>query len=205
MSTALFVFGFVWLFALTLLVAGLIRHVATVVVAGSAVTTNGGSSAGFNFDTDGPWIPSMLPARVTEIFERSQVRTEDLVCAFFSASCKQCLERAEDMARLGIDPDRTVILLTGSYPEGLASLGDAFGASGAKLMFDPDAHDVVKSLDINSTPFAFRVRDSQIVAKTYIRNVEDFRRLAADELTTADTPETNGSPDGAADRLVLTQ
>jgi hypothetical protein len=203
MTVALFVFGFIWLFALTVLVGGLVRHVATVVVAGSAVATNGGGT-GFNFDTDGPWIPSGLPNRVVEIFERSSIQTKDLICAFFSASCKTCLERAEDMERMGIDAHRTVILLTGSYPEGLASLGDAFRDAGAVMLFDPDAHDVVKSLDINSTPFAFRVVDSEIVAKTYIRTADDFRRLAADELTRSRVSETDGKHDALAERAVLT-
>jgi hypothetical protein len=105
---------------------------------------------------------------------------------------------------MGIDAHRTVILLTGSYPEGLASLGDAFRDAGAVMLFDPDAHDVVKSLDINSTPFAFRVVDSEIVAKTYIRTADDFRRLAADELTRSRVSETDGKHDALAERAVLT-
>jgi hypothetical protein len=202
MTVTLFALAFVWLFALTLLVGGLVRHVATVVVAGSTIATNGGGT-GFNFDTDGPWIPSKLPPRVIEIFERSRIQTKDLVCAFFSTSCKTCLERAEDMARMGIDADRTVILLTGSYPEGLASLGDTFRDTGALMLFDPDAHDAVKSLDINSTPFAFRVVDSEIVAKTYIRTADDFRRLAAHELTRSGVFEMDANHDVLAERAVV--
>ena len=183
MTIGLFVLFFAWLLALTLLVAGLVRHLATLHAAGGASTDT--AATGFNFDTDGPWIPSALPDPVVEIFRSSGVQTKDLMAAFFSASCKACLARAEDIARSEPHPERTVFLLTGHHPEGLENLRMALASTGATLLYDPAAHDIVKSLDINSTPFAFRVFEGEVISKSYIRTVDDFRRVAAADPTQA--------------------
>jgi hypothetical protein len=185
MTTILLVLGLLWLLALTLLVAAIVRHLATFRVTALAA---GGAPTGFSFDTDGPWIPSALPLRASEAFDAAGVSTDDFVAAFFAASCKSCLKRAEDIARRGVERQRTVFLITGNHPEGLDNLGAVLGQTGAPLLFDPDAHDIVKSLEINSTPFAFRVSGREIVAKTYIRSVEDLVRISAPELSDK-TPE----------------
>lgn len=203
MTLGLVILALVWLLALTVLLAGLIRHVATLSLAGSAAPVDG--SAGFNFETDGPWVPSALPEKVVDVFRIAKVSTDDLVAVFFSAACKSCLERAEDIARSDIDPERVVFLLAGHHPEGLENLREALEPTRAQLLLDPDAHDVVKSLDINSTPFAFRVLDSEIVAKTYIRGIDDFTRLAADELTNRDQFDARPLERDVATSAVLTQ
>jgi hypothetical protein len=45
------------------------------------------------------------------------------------------------------------------------------------MLFDPDAQNVIKSVGINSTPYTFRVARDTVVAKAYLRSVDDYLNL----------------------------
>lgn len=179
MITALLVVALVWLLVLTVLFAAVVRHLGALQVAAGAGESPTG---GFNFDTDGPWIPSPLPDRAAAALGRAGVAAADFVAVFFSAGCGTCLERAHGIADLEPDRARTVFLIGGSHrPDPLADLLAALEPTGAPILTDPDAHDIAKSLGIQSTPFAFRVRDGQVVGKVYVRSEADLETLAASE------------------------
>jgi hypothetical protein len=183
---ALLVLGFAWLLGLTVLVGALIRHMGALqIVAGFGSAPQGMS---FNFDTDGPWIPSVLPGRAAAALERAGISTADLAVAFFSSSCMPCLERAEEIVREHPNPARTLFLVTGDHEEAVETMTQALAPVGAPILFDPDAHDIVKSLDIEATPFAFRIAAGEVVQKAYLRSARDFMQLAS-----ADLPERDGS------------
>jgi hypothetical protein len=178
MTTALLVIALVWLLALTVVLAGVVRHLGALQVANVLTTAPQG---GFNFDTDGPWLNSPLPDRAAEAFRRAGVGAADFVAVFFSAGCGTCLERADGIAGTKPDPERIVFLIGGSHrPEPLADLRAVLEPVGAPILTDPDAHDIAKSLNIQSTPFAFRVVAGQVVGKVYVRTDADLATLTAE-------------------------
>jgi hypothetical protein len=193
MVTALLVVALVWLLVVTVLLAGVVRHLGGLQAAG--VLTDA-SEVGFNFDTDGPWIPSVLPERAVAALSRAGFVERDYVAVFFSAGCGTCLDRAQAIAKAGIDVDRTLFLLTGSRERALDDFRQVLEPTGATLLADPEAHDIVKALDIQSTPFAFRVTDRQVVGKAYVRSVGDFVALSAPSHTErmSGAADANGRP-----------
>ena len=176
MIATLVVIALVWLLVLTVLFIGVVRHLGALQITGASTTA---PESGFNFDTDGPWIPSPLPERAVDALVRGGVADPQFVGVFFSAGCGTCLERATEIADDLPDAARTVFLVTGNRPDALTDLRRVLEPVGARIVGDPEAHDIVKALGIQSTPFAFRVAAGQVVAKTYLRNLNDFRLLAA--------------------------
>lgn len=112
-TEVLLVIGFAWLLVVTLLLAGLVRHVGAMQAAG---TTPRAPEGGWLFDTDGPWIPSEFPARARRILESHGIGVGDLTVTFFSSSCGPCVERATQIARIAPDPGRNLFLVTGANP-----------------------------------------------------------------------------------------
>ena len=174
-TDVLLVIGFAWLLVLTFLFAGLARHAGAVQAAGGAAKPPEG---GFLLDTDGPWIPSEFPARAREILQASGIGLADLTITFFSSTCGPCVERAAQIATTGPDPARNVFLVTGANATAVAEMRRILAPAAAAVLCDPDAHNVVKSLEINSTPFTVRVVDSQVVGKAYVRSLADYQNIA---------------------------
>jgi hypothetical protein len=176
MSIALQALALVWLLILTVGFLGLVRYLGTL------QASNVGGKApqgGWLFDTDGPMVPSPLPTATFEVLKRLNLPTEDVTVTFFSSRCGNCLEHAEAIAGLVADPSKNVFLITGLDDDALASMRARLAPTGAQLVFDPAAHDIVKSLDINSTPFVFRVVDGVVTAKSFIRKADDYVHVAS--------------------------
>lgn len=180
MVTQLF-FGItlVWLAVLTIAFVGVTRHL------GAAQVANGGVLSGYGgavLDADGPWIPSALPDRVQELFDDLGVQTDDLIATFFSSRCGSCLERAEEMRPFIARAANNVFLVAGSDPELVQTMVDALEPTGVRVVVDPAAQNIVKGLDIKSTPFTFRVIDGQVVAKSVVRGAGDYTRMTDPDL-----------------------
>ncbi len=174
-TDVLLVIGFAWLLVLTFLFVGLARHAGAVQAAGGAAKAPEG---GFLLDADGPWIPSEFPERAREILQASGIGLGDLTITFFSSTCRPCVEQAAQIAAAGPDPARNVFLVTGANTAAVAEMRRILAPAGAPVLSDPDAHNVVKSLEINSTPFTVRVVDGQVVAKAYVRRLADYQNIA---------------------------
>jgi hypothetical protein len=167
----------VWMSALTVAVLGLTRHLAAVQATGAASSAPDGGAL---LDTDGPFIPSPLPDRTVAAFRAHGIGTDDLIATFFSSRCGTCFEKAEQIVGTKPDPARNVFLVSGSDPDLLRDLLRILDPSGVPVIGDPDAPNIVKSLDIMSTPFAFRVVDEQVVAKAFVRSAADYVRVTGD-------------------------
>jgi hypothetical protein len=189
----------VWLSALTVAFLGLTRHLAAVQATGAAASAPEGGAL---LDTDGPFIPSPLPDRTVAAFGAHGIRTDDLVATFFSSRCGTCFEKAEQIVATRPDPARNVFLVSGSDPDLLRDLRRILDPTGVPVIGDPDAPNIVKSLDIMSTPFAFRVVDQQVVAKTFVRSAADYQRMTGDPLPAPlpIVPAGNGGAQALADR-----
>jgi hypothetical protein len=151
----------VWLSILTVAVVALVRYLG---VQQAAVAGASAPQGGWLFDTDGPAVPSVLPEATVGVFRELELPTEDSVVTFFSSRCGNCLEHAEAIAGLVTDPSSNIFLVTGIDDEALSAMRERLEPTGARLVFDPAAHDIVKSLGINSTPFAFKVIGGSVAA-----------------------------------------
>jgi len=185
--------GLVWLLALTVLMAGIIRYVGAIEAAGGSRQAPDG---GFLVDLDGPWVPSALPKRSIDVLRRNGIQSEDLIVTFFSSGCAPCLERASQVARKVADPARNLFLVTGARQDLVEDMQARLRPASTRILRDPDAHDFVKALDVQSTPFVFRIMNDQVVDKAYLRDAEDYRQLAERSFQSA-TPiaiPNNGGP-----------
>lgn len=170
------VMGLVWLLGLTILVAALVRHIGAIQV----VAASGAGGKGFNFDTDGPALFRPLPVKAADGLEASGVSTdEDRVAIFLSSSCGTCWERASEIVAQGRGLGKLVLLVTGGNVRGLEQIRMVLDGTGVPAIYDPLAHDIVKALDISSTPFGFRFAGGRIIAKAYLRGPADFEGLLA--------------------------
>lgn len=170
--------GILWLTGLTLLLAALIRHVGALQLAVQAGGINSGEV--FDVDTDGPTVGSELPERTIELLREAGLgpeRADDLVVVFLSSSCVPCWERANEIVSQREGLDRTVFLVSGGYAKGLAQLRTLFERVDSLVVWDPTAREIVRSIDVKSTPFAFRFSRHMITDKAYLRNANDFKRL----------------------------
>lgn len=181
MANILAVAALLWLLVLTIAFVGVVRHLGAMQAAGGSIQA---PQSGLLFDTDGPWIPSELPARATATFRSAGIDMDDLTIAFFSSRCAPCLERATSIASALMeptgalmDPKGKLFLVTGSESGDLDVMRRILEPTGVPVLTDPRAHDIVKALDINSTPFAFRVVNKTVVAKAYLREVADYMQV----------------------------
>lgn len=173
MTPFLLVVGFVWLFAMTAVLLGLVRHMGALQV---ALTTAASSpTVAYNFETEGPYIPSALPEVALEAFEAEGIPLDEIAVTFFAAGCGPCIERAEEIVASQPDLEHAVFLIAGSSrPAAVTELREIIEGAGARVIVDPHAHDIVKSLDISATPFAFGVVAGEVVTKAYVRGLDDF-------------------------------
>jgi len=166
-----------WLLVLSLLFASVVRHLGAMEA--TLVTVSKGER--FDFSTDGPALMSEVPRGIARVLGEQGVDAGGAYAVLFvSAGCAPCLERAREFAASGAAPDaRLVTLISGHYDEGAEELRQVLGAMSAAVVRDPDAREIAKLANINSTPFAFRVTNGKITDKSYIGSSGDLRRMVA--------------------------
>ena len=181
-TDALLAAGLAWLLVLTVLMTGIIRYVGAIQAAGGSRQPPEG---GFLVDLDGPWVPSALPKRAGDVLQRNGIQSEDLIVTFFSSGCAPCFDRASQVASQVVDPDRNLFLVTGARQDLVEDMQARLSPASTRILRDPDAHDFVKALDIQSTPFVVRISNDHVVDKAYLRDPEDYRQLANRSLQSA--------------------
>ena len=70
-------------------------------------------------------------------------------------------------------------LVSGQYTEGIEELRELLGPASLAVITDPDAKEILKLTNINSTPFVFRVANGKITDKTYVSSSQDLERMVA--------------------------
>jgi len=172
-----------WLLVLSVLFAAVVRHLGTM------QATMLGIAAGrtFDFEADGPELMSPLPDDVRGLFARSGVDAASThVVLFVSTTCDPCIERAEEFSRSPLAAGAGVVVLaTGRESEHSDRLRELLAPAAAAFIPDPDAHETAKALNINSTPFAFRVANGAVVDKTYVSSAKELEELLKPALTAA--------------------
>ena len=185
----------VWLLLLSLLFASVVRHLGAMEA--TLVTASKGER--FDFEADGPDLMSEIPRGVTRVFAEHGVEGgADCVVFFASAGCGPCLERAREFRASGASRGaRLVTLVSGQYAEGIDELRELLGPASLAVITDPDAREIAKLANINSTPFAFRVVNGKITDKTYVNSSKDLEKMVttavAASSVAASSPATSSS------------
>lgn len=187
MTAVLQLVELVWLLVVSIALLAVIRYVGALQAAGGGAAAERGNAV---LEADGPWIPSPLPDRALAALQARDIPVDDLVVTFFSPRCGSCLERAEQVVAVLTNPARNVFLVAGDE-DGAKDLCDILRVTDVPIMLNPDAQNIIKALDINSTPYTFRVVEGKVVAKSYLHDAADYQRM----LTAGDIPASTTLPD----------
>lgn len=167
----------IWLLLLSLLVAGLVRHMATLELASKAGAV---PRMQLDFDSDGPEVGSVIPFAVLDILtERLGRVLDDQVIFVFSPGCGTCLEMASEIIRWPSLAARGAFVVRGPTTGGAADeLRGILQRAGTPLVDGEDARTMMRELNVNSVPFAISVTGSKVAHKKYLRravHLAEFR------------------------------
>ncbi|MFL6120501.1 hypothetical protein [Actinophytocola sp.] len=165
MTNVLLLCALVWLFVLTLLFTTVSRNLMRL--------EDGPRHRPAEPDDEG-----QLPPVVADVLRQAGFpETDDFTAAIFSPTCRVCLVQARKIGTSRFDREHTVFLLTGSRHRGVEPLRAALAATGAPVLSEPFVDDVMDALDVDDTPFAFRVVGGRVIARSYLRSAKNFRTL----------------------------
>ncbi len=145
----------VWLGVLTFVVILLVRQVGLLTVRVSIATR------ATSLDEDGPEIGSSLPEDVAEVMPEK----ERAYLLLISEGCDPCRELVAELD--GHRFEQNMVALVPGREEQAAELA-ALLPQNMKVVLDPDAIQMVESLDLESTPFVLEVEDGVVTRKVHL-------------------------------------
>jgi len=145
----------VWLGVLTFVVILLVRQVGLLTVRVSIATR------ATSLDEDGPEIGSSLPEDVAEVMPEK----ERAYLLLISEGCDPCRELVAELD--GHRFEQNMVALVPGREEQAAELA-ALLPQNMKVVLDPDAIQMVESLDLESTPFVLEVEDGVVTRKAHL-------------------------------------
>lgn len=169
-----------WLIALTVLVIGLARNQAIVQLA------NIPGPPRINMDADGPEVGSDVPGEVIRLLNDSAPGwTVDHggVILFMSASCGPCRDVAAAVVGRRELSAGVTFLVAGRHNVA----GDLVGIlkpTGRPVILNPEAQDIMKLMNVHSSPFAFAIAEGRVHSKRFIRSAEDVALFAKAAVST---------------------
>jgi hypothetical protein len=175
-----------WLLTLSLLFASVVRHLGAMEA--TLVTASKGEQ--FDFAADGPELMSELPRGVVRVLAEHGVDSQaEHVVFFASAGCGPCLDRAKEYSQSHTGRNgHLVTLISGQYAEGVDELRQLLGGVSTAFITDPDAREVVKLANINSTPFIFRIANGKVIDKRYVGSARDIEKMTIAATPAAPSP-----------------
>jgi hypothetical protein len=144
-----------WLGVLTFVVVLLVRQVGLLTVRVSIATR------ATSLDEDGPEIGTSLPEDVAEVMPEK----ERAYLLLISEGCDPCRELVAELD--GHRFEQKIVALVPGREEQAAELA-ALLPSGIKVVLDPEAIQLVESLDLESTPFVLEVEDGVVTRKVHL-------------------------------------
>lgn len=161
-----------WLVVLTILFLGVARHLALVDIVQRAV---GGERPRVIADADGPPLGSRFSDDVIRLFTEASVELPDNGClAFIAATCAPCRELAEDLVADRY-PYRDVIYVIPGRRDAASEIVAVLRPLEPIAVLNPQAHDLMRMLNINGSPFVVWFRNGQIVSTLFGRSPTDVR------------------------------
>lgn len=169
-----------WLVALTLVVVGLARHQAILQLA--SIT----GPPRIDMDADGPEVGSEVPDEVIRLLNESAPGwsvAQPAVILFMSASCGPCRDVATSaVERRELLTD--VTFLVAGRQNVSKDLVELLRPTGRPVILNPEAQDIVRLMNIHSSPFAFAIAQGKVDGKRFIRTVEDVAFPLGSAMTT---------------------
>jgi hypothetical protein len=144
-----------WLGVLTFVVILLVRQVGLLTVRVSIATR------ATSLDEDGPEIGTSLPEDVAEVMPEK----ERAYLLLISEGCDPCRELVAELD--GHRFEQKIVALVPGREEQAAELA-ALLPSNIKVVLDPEAIQLVESLDLESTPFVLEVEDGIVTRKVHL-------------------------------------
>jgi hypothetical protein len=144
-----------WLGVLTFVVMLLVRQVGLLTVRVSIATR------ATSLDEDGPEIGTSLPEDVAEVMPEK----ERAYLLLISEGCDPCRELVAELD--GHRFEQKIVALVPGREEQAAELA-ALLPSNIKVVLDPEAIQLVESLDLESTPFVLEVEDGIVTRKVHL-------------------------------------
>jgi hypothetical protein len=144
-----------WLGVLTFVVILLVRQVGLLTVRVSIATR------ATSLDEDGPEIGTSLPEDVAEVMPEK----ERAYLLLISEGCDPCRELVVELD--GHRFEQKIVALVPGREEQAAELA-ALLPSDIKVVLDPEAIQLVESLDLESTPFVLEVEDGIVTRKVHL-------------------------------------
>jgi hypothetical protein len=144
-----------WLGVLTFVVMLLVRQVGLLTVRFSMATQ------AMSLDDDGPDIGSSLPEEVAEVMPEGNRAYLLLI----SEGCDPCRELVAELD--GHRFEQKMVALVPGRQEQAAELA-ALLPRDIKVVLDPEAIQLVESLDLESTPFVLEVEDGIVTRKVHL-------------------------------------
>ena len=168
-----------WLVALTVVVVGLARHQAIVQLANVAGPPR------LNMDADGPEVGSEVPGEVIRLLDDSAPRWSDYgrsVVLFMSASCGPCRDVAAAIVGQREFSADVTFLIAGRRDVS-RDLLETLKPTGRPVILNPEAQDIMRLMNVHSSPFAFAIVQGKVEGKRFIRTAEDVALLRDTLLT----------------------
>ena len=144
-----------WLGVLTFVVMLLVRQVGLLTVRLSIATR------ATSLDEDGPEVGSSLPEDVAEVMPEK----ERAYLLLISEGCDPCRELVAELD--GHRFEQKMVALVPGREEQAAELA-ALLPQDIKVVLDPEAIQLVESLDLESTPFVLEVEDGVVTRKVHL-------------------------------------
>lgn len=155
----------VWLTIVSVVVILLVRQLGLIAVRLREM-------GNFSLSNDGPLIGSPIPEQVTMSISGVGEAVHHVL--LISPTCGPCRELADQLR------GRTYATGMTALVPGAGEVADALIAllpEGFSIVRDPIATEVANALGIRSTPFAVRLEDSIVKAKSYLNSADDLLRL----------------------------
>jgi len=144
-----------WLGVLTFVVMLLVRQLGLLTVRVSIATR------ATSLDEDGPEIGTSLPEDVAEVMPEK----ERAYLLLISEGCDPCRELVAELD--GHRFEQKMVALVPGRPEQAAELA-ALLPEDIKVVLDPEAMQLVESMDLESTPFVLEVEDGIVTRKVHV-------------------------------------
>lgn len=146
-----------WLAAASLAILVLIRQVALLTLRLDRIEEGPA--------LDGISVGSLVPETVMAALTASNA--EQLHVLVLSATCGPCRELADELAK--DPPTQSVIALIGGEREPAAAIGERLPGQ-VRVVLDPEASQVIDSLDLKTSPFLFTFEGGKVTDKASVRN-----------------------------------
>jgi hypothetical protein len=166
----------IWLLVLSLVVVGMVRHVATLELARQAGPL---PLLHYDFDRDGPEIGAAVPVAVADLLSaRRRSVNGSQVLFFFSPGCGTCLEVASEVIQRPAIGQKSVFIVLGPETGGAAAeMREVLARTHGPVVEGEEARVAMRALSIRSIPFAVRVSGGQISQKLFLRRTTNIKEL----------------------------